>query len=180
MWRRPSARNARTASPVAGGAAEAYAAVTGSLCLVPQTRASRATAWLASGSDDPAAASTSASSSRTREALSASRIRTSSTSRKLASRPRIDVVRIFRPSCLAIASATALGTSTFAWYASVRSSGTTTISSYPARTSLLTTVVKDGFDSSRNACSMRRSGRIARTSSTRAVIVSADRGSRLP
>ena len=67
MWRRPSARNARTASPVAGGEAEANAAVTGSLCRAPQTRASRATAWLASGSLDPAAASTSASSSRTRD-----------------------------------------------------------------------------------------------------------------
>ena len=50
MWRRPSARKARTASPVAGGADEANAAVTGSLWRVPQTRASRATAWLASGS----------------------------------------------------------------------------------------------------------------------------------
>ena len=69
MWRRPSLRKARTASPVAGGAAEANAAVTGSLWWVPQSRASRATAWLASGSLEPAAASTSASSSRTRDGL---------------------------------------------------------------------------------------------------------------
>ena len=94
MCRRPSPRNARTASPVAGGALAAYAAVTGSLWWVPQRRASRATAWLASGSVEPAAASTSASSSRTREALSASRIRTSSTSRKQASRPSVAVTRI--------------------------------------------------------------------------------------
>ena len=115
MWRRPSRRKARTASPVAGGAAEAYAAVTGSLWRVPHTRARRATAWLASASEDPAAASTRASSSRTREALSASRIRRSSTSRKLGSMPRIELVRILSPSWRAVAAATASGTSTFAW-----------------------------------------------------------------
>ena len=88
--------------------------------------------------------------------------------------------RIRSPSCFAVASAIAAGTSTLAWNASVSSSGTTTISSKPARTSLPTTVWKDGLDRSRNACSMRRSGRIARTSSTSAVMDAAERGSRLP
>ena len=87
MWRRPSARKARTASPVAGGALLAYAAVTGSRWWVPQSRASRATDWLARASVDPAAASTRASSSRTREERSASRSRSSRTSRKQASSP---------------------------------------------------------------------------------------------
>ncbi len=180
MWRRPSWRNARTASPVAGGALEANAAVTGSLWWVPHSRASRATAWLASGSEEPAAASTSASSSRTLASLRASRRRRSSTSRKQVSRPRILVARIRSPSWRAVASAIAAGTSTFAWKASVSSSGTTTISSKPALTSRSTTVVNDGLDRSRNAGSMRRSGRIVRTSWTRALMDAAERGSRLP
>ena len=52
MWRLPWPRKARTASPVAGGAADAKAAVTGRRWRAPQVRAMRATAWLASGSDE--------------------------------------------------------------------------------------------------------------------------------
>ena len=48
------------------------------------------------------------------------------------------------------------------------------------RTHPITTVLSVGLDRSRNAVSMRRSGRSLRTSSTSAVIVALDRGSRLP
>ena len=111
MWRRPWARKARTASPVAGGALAAKAAVTGSLWWVPHRRASRATDWLASGSVEPAAASTSASSSRTREERSTSRSRSSSTSRKQVSRPRTTVARTCSPGWRAAAAAMAAATS---------------------------------------------------------------------
>ena len=77
-----------------GGAAEANAATVGSRCLAPHSRASRATAWLASWSEEPAAASTSASSSRTRASLSAARSRRSRTSRNTGSRPSTWVARI--------------------------------------------------------------------------------------
>ena len=129
----PRSRNARTASPVAGGEAEANAAVTGSLWCEPQSRASRATAWLASGSLEPAAASTSASSSRTRavaqrlahphvEHLEEARLEAEDARSPGSAGPR-GARWPRRPRS---------GTSTFAWNASVSSRGTTTISSWPA------------------------------------------------
>ena len=113
MCRRPSFRNARTASPVDGGVAEANAVSTGSRCREPQARATRCTPAFATWSLDPAAASTRASSSRTRAAASAARRRTSRTSRKLRQALSTDVV-CTRISVRATAAATAEGTSTLA------------------------------------------------------------------
>ena len=99
----PRRGTARTASPVAGGAAEAYAATVGSWCRAPHSRASRATAWLASGSEEPAAASTSASSSRTRASLSARRAAAGRAPPGTPARGRARAVaRIRRPSWRAV------------------------------------------------------------------------------
>ena len=89
------------------------------------------------------------------------------------------MARICTSGCRAWAAATADGTSTLAWNASVSSSGTTTISSC-LRASRSIVVSSDGLARSRNARSIFRSGRIERTSATRALMVAAERGSRLP
>jgi hypothetical protein len=165
---------------VAGGAAEANAAVTGSLVVVPQRRASRATDWLASGSLEAGAARHQGVELAHRGLLE----RLAHPDVEHLEEARLEPEDRGGAYLDVVVAAVRRGHGGRDVDLGVEGVGQQqrddTTSSNLARASLSTTVFRDGLDRSRNAVSILRSGRSTQTSSTSALMVAADRGSRLP
>ncbi len=177
---KPSARRARTASSVRGRAAEANAGRTAHQPVCRHSRAISAITAIASGSVEPADASTTAVVARSAGVMPASDSRRSSASTSSGDGPRTSATETERPGRRVSASDSAAGMSAFAWKARVSSSGRATTSRTPSACSADSTCSTRGALKSRKAVSTRSPGRSARTRRVRACTVAACRGSRLP
>lgn len=173
----PSFRSSRTASSVRGRDAEANAGRTAHQPVCRHSRAISAITAIASGSVDPAEASTTPVEDLSAGVRPASYRRRSSAAMSSGEGPSTSA---WRMRSWGGASRSTAGMSAFAWNARVSSRGRATTSRTPSAASDSSTPCTDGMLKSRKPVSTRTSGRSERTRRTRACTVAACRGSRLP